>query len=147
MRYREEGQVHMDFHRTTNGTIAYLRNNYGQDFLDETFRATARDVYKSIREDLERGDASQLVEHWRYFFSREGGDYEISEECDEIRLEVKRCPAVSYLQGKSIEVDPGFCRQTSVVNSTLVENSEFEIETQVLGNGRCVQTLRKRRNG
>ena len=72
MRYKEAGQVHMDFHRTTNGTITYLRKNYGQEFLDEVFKRTARDMYRSIREDLLRGDPEQLVEHWAYFFDREG---------------------------------------------------------------------------
>jgi len=145
MRYREDGQVHLDFHRTTNGTISYLRKTYGDAFLDETFRRTARDVYRSIREDLERGDATQLLEHWKHFFGREGGEFEISEETDEIRLEVKRCPAVSYLRSKSIEIDPAFCRQTSVINDALVADSEFEIETEVSGDGQCVQTLRRRR--
>ena len=56
MRYRETGQVHMDFHRTLNGTIAYLRETYGVAFLDEVLRRTARDVYRSIRDDLERGE-------------------------------------------------------------------------------------------
>ena len=73
MRYRETGEVHLDFHRTTNGTIAYLRKTHGESFLDDVFRRMAHDVYRSIHEDLQRGDPEQLVEHWRYFFDREGG--------------------------------------------------------------------------
>ena len=59
MRYKETGELHMDFHRTTNGTIAYLREQYGQDFLDEVFRRTAHDVYRAIHQDLRRGDPDQ----------------------------------------------------------------------------------------
>ena len=144
MRYRETGEVHMDFHRTTNGTIAYLRKTYGQDFLDETFGRTARDVYRSIREDLHRGDVEPLIEHWAYFFEREGGDYTIERDGDDVRMTVRRCPAVAYLQDKGIEIDPAFCRQTVVINAALAEGSPFEIDTQVLGGGRCVQTVRRR---
>jgi len=146
MRYAETGEVHMDFHRTTNGTIAYLRKNYGEEFLDEVFRATARDVYRAIREDLLRGDPEHLVEHWRYFFDREGGQYEIEREGGVIRMKVSRCPAVAYLEGRGIEIDPAFCRQTVVVNEALAEGTPFEIETEVLGGGRCVQTIRRRRS-
>ena len=32
MSYKETGHVHMDFHRTTNGTIAYLRKTYGEAY-------------------------------------------------------------------------------------------------------------------
>jgi len=143
MRYRETGQVHMDFHRTTNGTIAYLRKEYGLEFLDEVFRRTARDVYRSIHEDLKRGDAEQLIEHWSYFFDREGGEYAIERKGDTIRMTVTRCPAIAYLKDRGIEPDAAFCRQTVVVNSALAEGSPFEITTEVLGGGRCVQTLRR----
>jgi len=144
MRYAETGEVHIDFHRTTNGTIAYLREKYGQDFLDDTFRRTARDVYRSIREDLLREDKEQLVEHWTYYFDREGGEYDIEREGDDVRLTVSRCPAISHLQKSGLEVDPAFCRQTTVINEALAEGSPFQVDTEVLGGGRCVQTIRRR---
>jgi hypothetical protein len=142
MRYRETGHVHLDFHRTTNGTIAYLRTKHGQGFLDEILKRTARDVYRSIREDLLRGDPEQLVEHWAYFFGREGADTALERVGDEIRLTVRRCPAVAYLKERGIAIDPAFCRQTTVINAALAEGSPFEITTEVLGEGRCVQTIR-----
>ena len=144
MRYRETGQVHMDFHRTTNGTVGYLREKYGEEFLDETFRRTARDVYRSIHEDLKRGDASQLVEHWTYYFSREGGAYRLEQDARVTRFVVERCPAIAYLKSRGIEIDPAFCRQTVVINSALAEETPFLIDTEVLGGGRCVQTIRRR---
>ena len=143
MRYRETGEVHMDFHRTTNGTIAYLRKTYGEKFLDEVFRRTAQDVYRSIHADLKRGDPEQLVEHWSYFFDREKGEYLIERKGEEIRMTVKRCPAIAYLHSRGIEIDPAFCRQTVVVNAALAEGTPFDIVTEVLGGGRCVQTIRR----
>ena len=44
MRYGETGNVHLDFHRTTNGTITYLRERYGIEMLDEILRRTAREA-------------------------------------------------------------------------------------------------------
>ncbi len=143
VRYRDTGQVHLDFHRTTNGTIAYLRKAYGQDFLDDVLRRFARGVYRSICEDLRRGDPEQLVEHWDYYLGREGGDYVIERQPDVIRLTIRRCPAVAYLRQRGIEPDPAFCRQTSVVNAELAEGSPFELTTEVVGDGQCVQTLRR----
>jgi hypothetical protein len=144
MRYREVGEVHLDFHRSLNGTIAYLRDNYGQELLDETFRRTARDVYRSIHEDLKRGDPEQLVEHWTYYIDREGGQYTLDRSNDEIRLVVRQCPACIYLSRRGFEIDADFCRQTIVINETLAEDTPFEITTKVCGNAQCVQTIRKR---
>ena len=143
MRYQETGQVHMDFHRTTNGTIAYLREAYGQEFLDEVFERTACDVYRSIRDSLMLGDPEPLVEHWRYFFDREGGDYSIERDGDTITMTVHRCPAIAYLESRGIEIDPAFCRQTVVVNNALAAGTPFTIPTEVQGGGRCVQTIRR----
>lgn len=143
MRYRETGQVHMDFHRTTNGTITYLRQKYGQEFVDDVFRRTARDVYRAIRDDLKRGHPEHLLEHWTYFFDREGGEYEVEREGGEIRFMVKRCPAIAYLQDKGVEIDPKFCRGTVVLNEALGEDTPFEVTTDVQGGGKCVQTIRR----
>jgi len=145
MRYRDTGQVHLDFHRTTNGTITYLRETYGLEFLDKVLRRTARNVHRAIREDLLRGNPEHLVEHWTYFFDREGGDYAIERDDDTIRMIVHRCPAVAYLESRGIAIDPAFCRQTAVINAALAEGSPFEVTTDILGGGRCVQTVRRRR--
>ena len=144
MRYRESGEVHIDFHRTTNGTIAYLHRNYGREFLDETFRRTARDVYRAIHEDLKKGDVEHLVEHWTYFFDREHGQYSLVRDRDEIRFVVHQCPAIAYLKSRGIPPAPDFCRQTVVVNETLAEDTPFEVTTEIQGEGQCVQTIRRR---
>jgi len=145
MRYRETGQVHLDFHRTLNGTITYLRQRYGQEFVDQVFRRTAREVYRAIREDLAKGNPEHLVEHWTYFFDREGGEYVLERGQDEIRFVVHRCPAIAYLQEKGLPIDPHFCRGTVVLNQTLAEGTPFQIATEVLGGGRCIQTILRRR--
>lgn len=145
LRYRDTGRLHLEFYRTLNATIAWLRENYGLEFLDETFRRTARGVYRSIARDLAGGDRRQLVAHWRHYLDREGGDYEITESDDCVRLEIRRCPAVAWLAEQGIPVDPHFCRQTVVVNRTLAEGTPFRIDTEPLGRGRCIQAIRRRR--
>jgi hypothetical protein len=144
MRYRETGPVHRDFHRTLNGTIAYVRAAYGPEFLDETFRRTARDVYRAIRDDLVAGNPEHLVEHWTWFFDREGGRYTLSREDGQIRFVVHQCPAIAYLTARGIPPAADFCRQTVVINETLAEGTPFLVTTEVLGGGQCVQTIRRR---
>jgi predicted ArsR family transcriptional regulator len=144
MRYRETGEVHLDFHRTTNGTIAYLRERYGRAVLDETFRRTAQEVYRAIHDDLKRGDPEHLVEHVTYYMAREGGACRVEREEGVIRLIVERCPAIAYLQRKGHAIDPEFCRQTVVMNEAWSEGTPFLITTEVLGDGKCVQTIRRR---
>lgn len=145
MRYHDTGNVHLDFHRTTNGTIAYLRERYGVEFLDEILRRTARDVYRAIREDLIAGNPEHLLEHWTYYLTREGGEFTVERAPDEIRVTVQRCPAADYLRRRGIPLHPAFRRQTTVLNEALGEGTPFEITTEVIDDLRYIQTIRKRR--
>lgn len=144
MRYRETGNVHLDFHRTTNGTITYLRQRYGIELLDEILRRTAREVYRAIRADLLAGNPEHLLEHWTYFLTREGGEFTVERTATEIRVTVHRCPAAGYLQDRGIPLDPAFRRQTIVLNEALGEGTPFEVTTEVIDELRYIQTIRKR---
>lgn len=144
MRYRETDNVHLDFHRTMNGTIAYLRQHYGIAVLDETLRRTAREVYREIRADLLAGNPEHLLEHWTYFLTRDGGEFTVERSADEIRMTVHRCPAAGYLRDHGIPLDPAFRRQTTVLNEAFGEGTPFEVTTEVIDDLRYVQTIRKR---
>lgn len=144
MRYKDGGRVHLDFHRTLNGTICYLSAKYGEAFLKKTFRVMAHDVYRSIHRDLARGEPGQLVDHWRYFFGREGGEFSIEEKEGEILLEVEKCPGANYLKSIDVKISPLFCLQTIELNNALSEGTPFQIETRKRGEGACSQVIRRR---
>lgn len=144
MRYCDTGNVHLDFHRTMNGTIGYLRDRYGVGFLDDILRRTAQDVYRAIHADLLAGNPEPLLEHWTYYLVREGGDFTVERTPDEIRVIVHRCPAADYLRQRGIPLDPAFRRQTIVLNAALGEGTPFEVTTEIITDLRYVQTIRKR---
>ena len=146
MRYIDSGAVHLDFYRTLNATIEFISVKYGEEFLLETFRRTARDVYRSIRNGLMAGSSEELVRHWKYYMDREEGKYSIKECDDEIIMTVSTCPAVDYLKKEGIEVSPHFCRQTAEVNRALSDGTPFAIETDVTGPCSCVQSVKRREN-
>lgn len=146
MRYKDSGAVHLDFYRTLNATIAYIFEKYGREFLRDTFRKTARGVYRSIREDLMRGSAAELLRHWEYYFDRDGGEYAVKKSGDGIELTISRCPAVAYLNKQGIPISPHFCEQTIQLNRALSEGTPFDIRTEVTRPGECVQTVIRRKS-
>jgi hypothetical protein len=146
MRYRDAGEVHLDFHRTMNGTIAYLRQRYGVEFIDEVISRTAQDVYREIRADLMAGDAEHLLLHWTFYLQREGGEFTVDRGEDEIQVTVHECPAAAYLLRRGISLDPAFRRQTTQLNEALAAGTPFEIVTDVLSDVSYRQTIRKRRD-
>jgi hypothetical protein len=144
MRYRDTGNLHLDFHRMTNGTITYLRERYGVAFLDEVIRRTARDVYQSLRADLLAGNPEPLIEHWTYYLEREGGDFSVERKDGEVRVNVHRCPAAGYLRECGLIPDPAFRRQTTVLLDALCEGTPFNVSTEVHDELRYTLTLHRR---
>ena len=143
MRYEEGGNVHLDFHGAANTTIDFIVERFGVAAMDEIFRKVGRDVYASIRSDLIAGDTRQLVRHWRHFFDREGGDYDIAIGDDQIVLTVRRCPAWHHVKDLVGHVSPHFCDQTRVTNTAMAEGSPYAIDTKITGEGSCRQVIRR----
>lgn len=144
LRYQENNELHRDFHGTTDATLNYIAENFGVEALKEILRKTGRDVYKSIREKLARGDASELVEHLNWFFFREQGKYRLTANGGEIVFEVMECPAIRHLRKLGLAPSPYVCLQTSEVNAGMCEGTPWVAEVEVLGEGRCVQTFRRK---
>lgn len=143
LRYRETGELHKDFHGSMNAAVEFVGRRHGRDGLRAVFKATAQQVYRSIYEGLKRGDWSELVEHWQYFMEREGADYAIKVTEDAAVLTVRRCPAVAHLRKMGLKPSAFFCDQTVLLNEAWCEGTPFEAVTEITGEGRCVQTIKR----
>ncbi len=143
LRYQENNERHRDFHGTTNTTLDYIAEHYGEDALKTILRKTGHDVYKSIREKLEKGDASELIEHLNWFFYRERGKYQLFVSDNEIIFEVFECPAIRHLNKLGLKPSPYICLQTSEVNAGMCEGTPWHSEVKISGKGHCIQIFRK----
>lgn len=146
MRYKDTGEVHMDFHLATNKTIEYVLSEYGLDFLKELFRRTAQNVYRDIYNGLRRGDSQKLLEHWSYYYTREKGGFIITESSNEVCFHVTECPAVRHLITNKIPVNRNFYLQMELMNNAWSEDTPFNIETSVIAEGEYTMTIRRNPN-
>ena len=143
LRYQENNELHPDFHGTTNTTLDYIAEQYGEDALRGILRKTGREVYASIRTKLAADDASELLEHLNWFFYREKGKYRLSVTENEIILEVLECPAHRHLKKLGMEISQYSCLQTAEVNAGMCEDTPWHSKVEVLGEGHCIQTFTK----
>jgi hypothetical protein len=141
MRYRETGELHRDFHGALNTTVEYIAKRHGRSALREIFFNVGQKVHRSIHEGLKRGDASELIGHWNYFFTREGGDFKISSDENKVVMEVRKCPAVAHLLKLGLKPSKFFCCQTIDVNEAMCEGTPWKAKTEILGCGKCRQTI------
>ena len=144
LRYQENNELHKDFHGTTNTTIEYIAGKYGEDALKMILRKTGREVYRSIREKLANGDASELLEHLNWFYFREGAPYQLTVSENEIRMEVFECPAHKHLNALGLPISQHSCLQTIELNAGMCENTPYESSVEIISPGHCVQIFRKK---
>ena len=144
MRYKDTGEVHKDFHGATNTTIDYIVDNFGIDALTKIFGRVGKDVYKSIHNGLLNDDPNELIEHLKYYFDRENGEYSMEETKDSYVFDVHKCPAVAHIEKLGLELSPNFCKQTIDVNNALCDGTPWKCETEILGEGVCRQTFSRR---
>jgi len=143
LRYRSGGELHRDFHASILDGYNYVRDNYGEEAIREVVAAFARGVYRTMHEKLAAGDPSELLEYWRYYMSREGGDFTIEETANGAVFSVRGCPALGHLQARKVDGGAGLCALTRLFNEELTRDTPYEI-VQSCVNGVCRQTLRKR---
>ena len=144
LRYHDKGNVHMDFHGATNTTIDFIIEKYGLETMNDIFKKVGNDVYTDIKQHINSGNINMLAKHWQHFFDREGADFSISINDDEIVLTVKRCTAYEHVKKLVGKVSPHFCDQTIKTNEAIAEGTPYEITTEILGEASCKQIIRKR---
>ena len=143
MRYRRTGNVHKDFHLATQTTIRYILEKYDRAFLAELFRRTAQRVYREIYQALVEGDAEPLVEHFRYYYGREGGEFTVDREEDGvITFRVTACPAVTHVLEQRGNVDDTFYLQFELLAAGFGEGTPFDITFERTGTKSYVYRIR-----
>lgn len=145
--YRFGGNLHRDFHASTLDGYNYIKDTFGMEGVREVLGNFARGVQRSMHEKLKRGDASELLEHWRYYMDREGGEecYALSETADgDAVLEVRACPARAYLKNRDVAGGEGLCELTRIFNEELTAGTPFRLETVVTEDGTCRQILSRK---
>lgn len=149
LRYRFGGELHRDFHASILDGYNYIRDTYGEAAIREVMGNFARGVHRSMHEKLAKGDASELLEFWRYYVGREGasgrGAFTVEETPEGgAVLTVSRCPALAYLKQREVAGGEGLCAATRMFNEELVKGTPFVLEMTCDGQS-CRQVLTKER--
>ncbi|MBR4259812.1 MAG: twin-arginine translocation signal domain-containing protein [Kiritimatiellae bacterium] len=146
MRYVCKGEVHKDFHASFLDGVNYLIDEYGEAAARAVLEKTGTEVYRQMHRKLVVGDASELLEWWRYYLGREDGRFDLAESSDGTStLTVRDCPALRHLNTRGIPGGKRMCWATRILNDAFCKGSPFEIVLEETGDFSCRQVLRKRK--
>lgn len=127
-----------DFYFAINATFRFIIMRFGTEGLRRYWRDLARGYYAPVSERW-CGGPGAIAEYWRAFFAAEpGAEVEVHESAGEVRLDVKRCPAIAHLREGGREIVPCFCQHCFFVSDAMGEGANVAVRIEG-GNGACVQ--------
>lgn len=133
-----------DFYAAVNATFRFMERRFGLEGLRRYWTELGRGYYAPVTEKWLAGGLAAVAEHWRAFFAAEpGAEVEVTEEPDEVRVQVRACPAIGYLRSHGREIVPCFCQHCHFVSAAMGEGAGIEVRVNG-GNGSCVQRFARR---
>lgn len=135
---------HADFYFAINATFRFIQKHHGEQVLRSYWHDMGRSYYRPVAMQWQEKGFAGVAAYWRAFFQAEpGAEVEVVESSDEVRLEVKRCPAIHHLRTHGREIVPNFCQQCYFVNEAIAEPAGMTVRV-CGGNGACTQRFIKR---
>jgi len=134
---------HADFYFAVNATFRFILQRYGYAKLVEYWRDMGASYFQPVGERWHSQGFSGVAEYWRAFFAAEpGADVKVTEFPEEVRIEVRTCPAIRHLREHGREIVPSFCQQCYFVNEAIAQPVGMTVRV-CGGNGSCVQRFFK----
>jgi hypothetical protein len=139
-------KVHKDFHGALSAGFQYLAERYGEKKLEEYLKFCGENIYRWLIDEIEKEGLSSLERYWHRIFSLEEGQFEIKRQGDkEIKLVVKKCPALSHMEKAGYPVYKDFCLQCRIINRVLAEKTGLTSEVKSeQSKKRCIQTFKRK---
>jgi len=127
-----------DFYFAINATFRFVLARFGIEGLRRYWRDLGRGYYAPVSERWRSG-LGAVAEYWRAFFAAEpGGEVEVCVSAEDVRVEVKTCPAIRRLREGGREIVPCFCQHCFFVSDAIGEAAGVAVRVSG-GNGACVQ--------
>ena len=124
----DNAYLHKDFHGALSAGIEYVHQRYGPEAVREFLRQFASSFYAPIKADLKRRGLIALKEYFERIYRIEGGRADMRCSPDELRIDVKACPAVAHMRAHGYAVARLYRETTRTVNEALCEDTPFAAE-------------------
>ena len=136
-----------DFYFAINATFRFIMARRGIEGLRRYWQDMGSRYYAPVSKQWKQLGLRGVAEYWRAFFKAEpGAEVEVIEQVDEVRLEVRACPAIKHLRDHGREIVPCFCQHCHFVSEAIAAPAGLKVRVSG-GNGSCVQRFSKRGAG
>ena len=118
----------LEFHGELSGQIDYLEQQYGPEGVREYLRQFASAFYAPVKQQLQRRGLIVLKERFEKVYELEGGKISIDFSEDQMTVEVRACPAVTFMRQHNLPVARLFNETIKTTYETICEGTPFAAE-------------------
>ena len=143
--YLFKQSVHKDFHYTLSLILDFLKDKYGEDEMVSMIKDVARVVYAPLIKDLKEKGLMEIEDHIKKVMQLEDGKYEVKKSNGAVIFNVKKCPAISYMNDKKMKISENFCKMTTkLILGEIAKAAGYKFSVDYNQNkGKCVQKFWK----
>ena len=122
--------LHRDFHVSADAGLAYVGKYWGNEGVEAYLERFASSWYSPLIAEIRKKGISAVREHLEKIYSAEEAAevLHINGTENELKVNIDRCPAVSYMHSIGIEPSPWYNKLTSTVNRTIAAESGLGFE-------------------
>ena len=122
--------LHKDFHVGLNFGIGYIAKLHGDDAVVEDLKEYAKVFHKPLQEDVKKRGFAALEDYFskQYETEEAAGDITFESSEGELKIYIKKCPAITHIKKTGGEIAPMFVETTRTVNETIVEGTPYAFE-------------------
>lgn len=132
-----------DFYFAINATFRFFLKNYGEEGLKKYWKAMGQEYFAPLSKRFKNGGLAEVEGYWNDFFANEpGGEVNVSRSKDRVDIEVKKCPALSWLREHDREEVSCYCQHCEFVSMEVASNAEMVFKLEG-GGGSCHQVFSK----
>jgi hypothetical protein len=132
-----------DFYLAINATFRFVLHRLGMEGLRRYWHDLGTRYYAPVSEQWKSHGLPAVASYWRAFFDAEpGADVDVTQTEDEVRLDVKTCPAIKHLRSQNREIVSCFCQHCHFVSEAIAAPAGLTVRVMG-GNGSCTQHFMK----
>ncbi len=133
-----------DFYFAINATFRFVFRKFGIEGLRRYWTDLGTRYFAPVTAKWKAGGLPAVAAYWRAFFDAEpGAEVEVSQNADEVTLEVKVCPAIRHLRAHGRDILPCFCQHCYYISEAIATPADLTVHITG-GNGSCRQVFRHR---
>lgn len=120
--------LHKDFHIALNFGLEYLRDQFGDDAVEEYLTQFARSYYAPLKKQLKKNGLAAIRQHYEHIYNLEEAGFKIDVDEASVTIYLEASPAVMHIKSGGHALSPLYIETIRTINRELCAGTPYTFE-------------------